>query len=298
MPRSQGRIIVSPTAPLDVLAMLPIGVDQAFTGKIMRRDRESEGDTSSHSPSPSPRQRHRRVDSPKAVPREAWTAEGEGIHSSRPGDQRRVSSAASRPGTAQKTARSGGCPPAPEMSIEWQNQTLFGGEKHTNPKAKRGFATTFRRPSSSRATPHSRPIFVVGKDGQDPRMCVDISAPKRFSSAERTRYELSWRTAKAAGSTRGGCAGRPFQEPTAATIRNIGTSGLPSSTSGRAAATGLAQRPHSVNSARPCQRPPSGPSPAPGQRPSLPIRPMSTTPVQRSFCSPTPPPLPACWSGA
>jgi len=298
MPRSQGRISVSPTAPLDVLAMLQIGVEQAFTGKMMRHDREGEGGTSSHSPSPSPRQRHRRTDSPKVAPREAWTAEGEGLYSSRPGDCRRVSSAGSRPGTAQKTARSGGCPPAPEMSIEWANQTLFGAEKYTNPKAKRGPACTFRRPTSSRATPHSRPIFVVGKDGQDPRMCVDISAPKRFGSAERTRYEGSWRKATVASSTRGGCAGRPFKEPTAATIRNIGSSGLPSSTTGRASVTGPPHRPHSVNSARPYHRPSSGPSPAPGQRPPLPIRPMSTTPAQRSFCSPTPPPAPACWRGA
>lgn len=300
MPQSQGRIIVSPTAPLDVLAMLPIGVDQAFAGKTIRRERESEEGTSSHSPSPSPRQRHRQADSPKVVPREAWTAEGEGLYSSRPGDDRRVCSSASRPGTAQKAARIGGCPPAPEMSIEWQNHTLFGGEKNTNSKAKRGFATTFRRPSSSRATPHSRPIFVVGKDGQDPRMCVDISAPKRFSSFERTRYELSWRKAKVAGSTGEGGAGKPLQEPTPATIRNIGSSGRPSSSTGRPSVTGGGRpcpphRPHSVNSAR---RPSSGPSPVPGQQSQLPIRPMSTTPLQRSFCSPTPPPLPACWSGA
>lgn len=277
--------------------MLPIGVDQVLTGKMMRRDDEEGVASQSASPSPSPRQRQRRQpDSPKAAPREAWTSEGDAPYSSRPGHERRGSSSTSRPGTAQKTARSG-CPPtAPNLSVslqpEWQNHTLFGGEKNTNPRAKRGFATTFRRPSSSRATPHTRPIFVVGPNAQDPRMCVDINAPQRFSSAERTRYELSWRKANLSEGWK--------PEPPAATIRNIGSAGRPAST-GRASATGVRRssfdRPGSVASARPPAGP-AGPSPLLCQRPPLPVRPMSTTPVQRSFCSPSPPPAPACWSGA
>lgn len=285
--------------------MLPIGVDQPLTGKMMRR--ESDEASQSASPSQSPRQRQRRQpgsrcgpDSPKAAPREAWTAEGDALYSSRPGHDRRVSSTTSRPGTAQKTARGGGGTPTPQMSVslqpDWQNHTLFGGEKNTNPRAKRGFATTFRRPSSSRATPHSRPIFVVGPNAQDPRICVDINAPGRFGSAERTRYELSWRKANLNE------GGKASSGATPATIRNIGNAGRPSST-GRGSGMGGGRscppnRPDSVASAGGPFRGPSGPSPLPGNRPPLPTRPMSSTPVQRSFCSPTPPPAPACWSGA
>lgn len=286
--------------------MLAIGVDQALTGKMMMREIDEGATSQSASPSPSPRQRQRRqpgssyAGTPKSAPREAWTAEGDALYSSRPGHDRRGSGPNSRPGTAQKnSARGGGCPAAPDMSmsVEWQNHTLFGGEKNTNPRAKRGFATTFRRPSSCRQTPHTRPIFVVGPDAQDPRMCVDINAPQRFSSFERTRYELAWRKTDSGG-------GKPLPEAPAATIRNIGNSGRPSRPASTGRPSGMdgrrscpPNRPDSVASAGP-YRGPSGPSPMPGQRPPLPARPMSSTPVQRSFCSPTPPPAPACWSGA
>jgi hypothetical protein len=277
-----------------------------LTSKMMTR--ESEEASQSASPSTSPQHRQRRVpDSPKAPPRQAWTAEGDAPHSSRPGHERRASNNDSRPGTAQRTARSAQGA-EPQLSVDWQNHTLFGGEKNTNPRAKRGFATTFRRPSSSRHTPHTRPIFVVGQNGEDPRMCVDMNAPARFGSGERTRYELSWRQAVPDRSNLVS-GSRALPERSAATIGNIGKSG-PSST-GRSlpmgGGSGSARppaRPSSVNSARPF-RGASGPSPLPGQRPPLPMRPMSqqaprmsSTPVQRGFCSPSPPPPPACWSGA
>lgn len=67
--------------------------------------------------------------------------------------------------------------------------TLFGGERVGGGTCKRSSAVVFRRPSSSRAPPHQRPIFVVGENGTDTRMCVDVHAPRRFSSMERTVAE-------------------------------------------------------------------------------------------------------------
>lgn len=300
MPRSQGRIIVSPTAPLDVLqAMLPLGQSQALSRKLASPRGEDGEASQSASPSPTPRRPQRLPGGHFAPdgPREAWGAEGGAPLS--PQEQRGSarSGSASRGGTGRKPKSGGRTPVAPQMSVEWHATTLFGGERCTNPKAKRASATTFRRPTSSRATPHQRPIFVVGPDAQDPRMCVDINAPKRFSSFERTRYELSWRQANRGGNPDEGC--RALPEP--ATIRNIGNAGRPGSVGsafgGRPFAegrSGTPVRPDSVASVG--FRGSSGPSPVPGQRPTPP-RPVSTTPVQRGgWSSPTPPP--ACFSGA
>jgi len=302
MPRSQGRIIVSPTAPLEVLAGL--GSCQAYSQKITSARGDDPGEASrSASPSNSPRQRPRRLpgghfmqdESPShGAPREAWGAGAGAINSARSGGSSR--------GTGRKPKRGESCPQplAPQMSVEWHATTLFGGERCTNHKAKRSSATTFRKPTSSRAPAHSRPIFVVGQDAQDPRICVDINAPGRFSSFERTRYELSWRQANStpdAGS-------RP--EPQA-TIRNIGNNctGRSSAQGGRSFGggrsgtpqgyRGAAMRPESVASVGTYRS--SGPSPLPGQRP--PAAPMcrpSTTPAVGMHRSA--PPVPACWSGA
>lgn len=293
MPRSQGRIIVSPTAPLEVLqAIQPLGgCSQALSRKLATPRGEEEASRSA-SPSASPRQRPRRMpggpttsDSPHVALREAWGADGGSPHTPRH-EQRGMA-------TGRKP-RSGSCPQAPQLSVEWHATTLFGGERCTNHKAKRAFATTFRRPTSSRAPPHQRPIFVVGPDAQDPKICVDINAPQRFSSFERTRYELSWRQAKV-GRDEGS---RPLPE---ASIRNIGhaVGNSGSFGSGRASAMGAFEgrsgtpvRPQSVGSMAGYRRGSTGPSPIPGQH-SLPLsRPVSQQKPSR------PPPAPACWSGA
>jgi hypothetical protein len=290
MPRSQGRIIVSPTAPLDILqAIQPLGgggggCSQALSRKLATPRGEEEPPRSA-SPTASPRQRPRRLpggivlpESPPGGPREAWGLEG---------DSPRQGGSASRGCTFGKGKR-GGIPQAPQLSVEFQNTSLFGGERNTNHKCKRGFATTFRRPTSCKQPPHQRPIFVVGPDAQDPKICVDNNAPGRFSSFERTRYELSWRQAEVSR----GEGSRPLPE---ASIRNIG--GSASMGSGRGAmgtfegrsATPI--RPQSVGSVG-YHRGSSGPSPLPGQR-ALPLsRPTSQQQPSR------PPPGPACWSGA
>eukprot|EP00930_Biecheleria_cincta_P035808 TRINITY_DN24606_c0_g1_i1.p1 TRINITY_DN24606_c0_g1~~TRINITY_DN24606_c0_g1_i1.p1 ORF type:complete len:210 (+),score=19.41 TRINITY_DN24606_c0_g1_i1:80-709(+) len=67
--------------------------------------------------------------------------------------------------------------------------TLFGGERVGGGTCKRSSAVIFRRPSSSRAPPHQRPIFICGENGTDTRMCVDVHAPRRFSSNERAFAE-------------------------------------------------------------------------------------------------------------
>mmetsp|Transcript_23737 Transcript_23737/g.64583 ORF Transcript_23737/g.64583 Transcript_23737/m.64583 type:complete len:232 (-) Transcript_23737:77-772(-) len=80
----------------------------------------------------------------------------------------------------------GSVPPACRSS----RATLFSGERVcTNPRAKRASAVVFRRPCSSKTAPHTRPIFVTGENGTDPRICVDVHAPGRFSSCEQARYE-------------------------------------------------------------------------------------------------------------
>lgn len=307
MPRSQGRIIVSPTAPMELLqAMIPLGSSQALSRKLASpRGENGDGDARSLSPSESPRQRPRRLpgglvtDAPE-VPtrREAWGLDAQiprAVH------EQRGSASVSRPPSGRKAKKGGSLPHTPlppQMTVEWQNHSLFGGERCTNPKAKRSGATTFRRPTSSRAPPHQRPIFVVGPDAQDPRICVDINAPQRFSSFERTRYERSWCQAKVAS--------HPDEGSRApATIRNIGHSGAPSS--GRASALGSRNSFVDGRSGTPGMRPESvgrvfrggfGPSPTPGQRTPLPTRPASSAQAQRSWSAPTPPPAPACWSGA
>eukprot|EP00927_Polykrikos_kofoidii_P046835 TRINITY_DN40963_c0_g1_i1.p1 TRINITY_DN40963_c0_g1~~TRINITY_DN40963_c0_g1_i1.p1 ORF type:complete len:207 (-),score=21.52 TRINITY_DN40963_c0_g1_i1:121-741(-) len=71
-----------------------------------------------------------------------------------------------------------------------QRNTLFCGERvGTNSSARRGAAATFRRPTSSTAQPHTRPVFVTGSNGADARVCQDFNAPERFSSFERGRTE-------------------------------------------------------------------------------------------------------------
>lgn len=75
---------------------------------------------------------------------------------------------------------------------KWHCTTLFSGERLcTNPKIKRSAITVFRKPTSSRSVPHQRPIFVVGQNGTDPRICVDMSAPQRFSSSECARFQFA-----------------------------------------------------------------------------------------------------------
>lgn len=287
--------------------MMPLGSSQALSRKLATP--REDGDVSrSASPSQSPRQRPRRLpgghfapDSPEA-PRQAWGNDG-GPHSARPGGDR-GSTATSRNAAGRNKPPRGGSVPAnaplpPEMSVEWHATTLFGGEKNSNPKAKRGFATTFRRPTSSRQKPHQRPIFVVGQDGADPRMCVDTNAPGRFGSAERTRYERSWHQARAN-------LGDSSRLPEA-TIRNIGNSGPPSS--GRASAP--MGRPsfdggRSGGTCTPNYRPSSvqgygRPPPLSNSRPcSQQVqRPVSQQAARASWGSaPAAPPAPACWSGA
>jgi len=284
MPRSQGRIVVAPNAPRQILLdLMPMGTSEALSRKLASP--RAEGVDVSISSSPSPRQRprlpggHIVSESPKAVPREAWgSAAGTGT------------GYASRAAGAQKARRPGSVPHAPQVSVEFHGNSLFGGDRNANPKTKRAYATTFRRPTSSRAPVHQRPIFLVGPDGSDPKMCVDINAPQRFSSAERMRYELAWRNAKTVLDE----GSRP-----SATLSNIG--GLSGPPSGRASAVGRVEgrsstpiRPGSVGSVPTC-RASSG---IPGQRPPL-ARPMSSNPVQRSWSSPAgPPPVPASWSGA
>jgi len=67
--------------------------------------------------------------------------------------------------------------------------TLFSGGRTGAPHQKRASAVVFRRPTSSRAPAHQRPIFMVGENGTDPRMCVDVHNPRRFGSMERTCAE-------------------------------------------------------------------------------------------------------------
>lgn len=294
-PQSQGRMIVSPTAPLDILALLSVGGGlQALSRKTITPRGADEDGSQSASPSASPRAAPRRaqrpprlanLDSPKAAPREAWGMDGSALHSARAGhDRREKSDSGSRAGSGRKPKRGDSCPQgrvaAEKMSVEWHATTLFGGDRCTNHKATRAYTATFRRPTSSRAPPHSRPIFVVGSDGQDPKMCVDNNNPSRFTSQERTRYELSWRQAQTSAPATGN---RPL---TSATIGNIGRPG--------ATRACTPMRPESVASAAGF-RSFCGPSPMSGQRPP-PARPVSTTPVQRGWSSP--PPVPAAWSGA
>jgi len=202
-------------------------------------------------------------------------------------------------------AATGAQPQAPLMqSADWNNATLFGGERNTNPKAKRSAATTFRRPGSSRQAPHQRPIFVNGPDGQDARMCVDLQAPLRFGSADRSRYELSW---CGEGSRNAGSSfGRP-PVPAQATMKNIGnlggTFGSGRDGSGQGCHSGRASAP-GYRSGTP-MRPASVKSNCLSALQSLPTRnpplcrpgPVSTTPVQRGMVSRAPA-APACWSGA
>lgn len=307
MPRSHGRIIVSPTAPVELLAMLPLASALRQTTSSPR-GHGGGGSPRSASASPSPQQRPKRLpgglltepDGRHSSRREAWGGGGSVPASPAHGQERRDCGSARGDG-AHKPKREGSCPQqdAPLMrSVDWNNATLFGGEKNTNPKAKRCAATTFRRPSSSRAVPHQRPIFVNGPDGTDARICVDMQAPLRFGSADRTRYELSW---CGEGSRKAESGGRP-PIPARATMKNIGNlggtfgSGRDGSAqgchSGRASApgyrSGSPMRPESVTSGLLAAL-----QTLPTRNPAL-CRPVSTTPDRRGWS----PAAPACWSGA
>ncbi|CAK0868003.1 unnamed protein product [Prorocentrum cordatum] len=142
-------------------------------------------------------------------------------------------------------------------SGEWQNHTLFGGEKASNPRMKRGVAVRFNRPASSSATPHQRPIFVVGPDAtDDPRMCVDFSNPGRFSSGERTRWDRAMQAPRPpAGAP---SAPAPGRRPHSAELSGGQIAGLqqrrPLQNPG--VAVGPSSRPSSVSSYRRGRHPP------------------------------------------
>lgn len=84
------------------------------------------------------------------------------------------------------------CSAPPRKDPAWSRKTLFGGEHCANSKVPRGPAGTFGRPCHSRAPPHTRPIFVVGFNGEDPRASVDPSNPMKFSSGWRSRYDYAY----------------------------------------------------------------------------------------------------------
>lgn len=256
----------------------------------------------------------------RSTAREAWGSQTRGVTTSRstagtpgrgpdtkgpPRPERRGSTSSSRGGrTGAAQTRRAESLPMDYSSTDWNCTTLFGGERVVDGKAKRPSAVVFRRPQSSRAPPHQRPIFMSGSDGQDPRMCVDIHAPQRFTSSERTRYEKSW------------CKTRPTacaddvgnRAPNAATVASLGDGGVFGG--GRSSALGRRSVCSSVDR-RSCtpSRPESaasmafgsalafgssrGPSPTSGQRPPM-CRPTSTT-THRGLATPTPPPL--AWSG-
>mmetsp|Transcript_68900 Transcript_68900/g.107893 ORF Transcript_68900/g.107893 Transcript_68900/m.107893 type:complete len:313 (-) Transcript_68900:290-1228(-) len=309
MAPSQGRIIVSPTALPEILAALSMRKEHLLAPRV---GVEEEGSFISRSASPpiSPRPRSNLVPEggeQQSAPREAWGNQMRGPSTSRstgtPG-HRHGDKGAPRPRgstSSSRVVRNGAAQTRRNDSFllddeptDWNCTTLFGGERVLDGKAKRSSATVFRRPESSRAPPHQRPIFMSGSDGQDPRMCVDIHAPQRFTSSERTRYEKSWRKAPPAicvddlGS----------RAPQAATVASLGT--------GRATGGGRDSGRRSVCSSlgrRSCtpSRPESAaslafgrvqahrPTSMSGHRPPSLCRPTSTTPAQ------TPPPL--AWSG-
>mmetsp|Transcript_70598 Transcript_70598/g.206651 ORF Transcript_70598/g.206651 Transcript_70598/m.206651 type:complete len:220 (+) Transcript_70598:77-736(+) len=157
-PPSGGRIVVAPEAPRNILAAFPA----------------QEASVSAAAPAPTASTTASRAASATAAraaqrggrgPRRPQPRHGGGAHGPRGG---------SLPAERCRSSRA----------------TLFSGERVcTNPKAKRSSAVVFRRPSSSNTAPHRRPIFVTGENGTDPRVCVDVHAPGRFSSCEQARYE-------------------------------------------------------------------------------------------------------------
>lgn len=130
-------------------------------------------------------------ESPQAKKSAARQASTGGFSLGRSGDLQ-VPSSPSRPrqqGPRREEPLSG-CERHCVDGVPWQTATLFGGERvATNLNLRRGSAVMFRRHKHSRATPHQRPIFLAGPNGVDPKMCVDIHDPSRFSSFERGVYE-------------------------------------------------------------------------------------------------------------
>lgn len=190
-PRSHGRIVVAPTAPVAVLAVLAPRSNESSPLKGRSSPRES-GATAGMSAGGKPE--HHRSGSFPGI-RQAWSSEADPVAhqvaQASPHGRRVSSRGSSRRGGKHRPKS------CAEYNGDWATATLFSGSRVCTTQAKRSSAVIFRRPSSSRAVPHQRPIFVAGQDGQDARMCVDINAPSRFCSAERTRYDISWRSAGA-----------------------------------------------------------------------------------------------------
>lgn len=141
-----------------------------------------------------------REESPKA--RKAARSTSSGAFSFGPGADTSPPRQAAH-GPRREEPMSGHC----ENAIPWQTATLFGGPRVvSNMNLRRGSAVMFRRPKHSRATPHERPIFLSGPNGTDPKMCVDIHNPARFSSFERGQYEAKVRQAFQASLAKSGSA--------------------------------------------------------------------------------------------
>eukprot|EP00747_Dinoflagellata_sp_TGD_P213602 gnl/TRDRNA2_/TRDRNA2_86526_c0_seq1.p1 gnl/TRDRNA2_/TRDRNA2_86526_c0~~gnl/TRDRNA2_/TRDRNA2_86526_c0_seq1.p1 ORF type:complete len:294 (-),score=35.97 gnl/TRDRNA2_/TRDRNA2_86526_c0_seq1:105-938(-) len=176
----------------------------------------------------------------------------------------------SRRHAGERRGSGGGPVPRQEDDLagnsEWHGRTLFSGSHcATNMAMKRGFACTFRRPVSSRAEKHSRPVFVVGRDGTDPRMCVDTGNPRRFTTQEKACYDKAWRQSASApiqqdglhsagGSSRGSRGGGRSAAPPAARMPPQ----RPSSAASRATMSQVNSLPSAGSRAVGCGRPPSG----------------------------------------
>mmetsp|Transcript_120477 Transcript_120477/g.213092 ORF Transcript_120477/g.213092 Transcript_120477/m.213092 type:complete len:253 (+) Transcript_120477:59-817(+) len=204
-PRSQGRIVVAPTAPIEVLAVL--APKSKEPSPYSRRASPRESGASAGAFAGSKDVNHRSGSLPGT--REAWSSEADAVAQQGPPLARRASSRASGRRSGKQRPKS-----CAEANQDWATTTLFSGSRVcTNSHAKRSSAVIFRRPRSSRAVPHQRPIFVAGPEGQDAKICVDIHAPQRFCSAERTRYDVSW------------CSVRGSSDPSRAIPHSRGSSG-------------------------------------------------------------------------
>lgn len=85
-----------------------------------------------------------------------------------------------------------------------------------------GFSATFKRPCSSSARPHTRPIFCCDDDGLDAKNAVDAANPKQFGSGMRTVTNRAWHSVGRPQSAASGAApaAARARRPASAPVRN------------------------------------------------------------------------------
>lgn len=173
---------MAPGAPLHLLALIPNSARQVRPEQPGLAQQDADEATGTESRNGSKGARPRRVGGVQSARGSTSQRPKTGAARRRPMPQEKPE-LPQRPHTTPGRMRREG----QESMAEPSRTTLF--RDHIWNGSKRCGAVIFRRPVNSTFEPHRRPVFVAGPNGEDPRICIDFTNPRRFSSFEAARHE-------------------------------------------------------------------------------------------------------------